>query len=341
MKKNSEAACKNTPHESFSFSKEVENLVDPINVGTIHFLQQLNKLLPKKIQKTLMESSSKKIPFMGFVVEPYSSFLCYEIKDIKKAARLLSDNFEIIKTSIFLDDKPKYYCILGSFRAHTSAFWGARTEFYIIAQDKRTGLLSWVIVDYDTNTISYDAKRGLVSPNSRSIITINHRGNLFVDIENQQTKRQLTYSLNVETGKMKGLNQRLWLEGNLSVGYGKELTDIDDNVFSLKFEPCEVEKALEIDSDTVNLSNNNWYKDILGNKPEKVVCFPYSQHFISDSPGYSSGLKNREELSESIKLIDFKNVKLISTKSLKYMFILGSLASFFTTIALLILYISK
>lgn len=329
------------PEESHSFAKGVEGLVDPISVGTIHFVQQLNSLLPKFIQKKLMKASSQKTPSMGFVVEPYSSFLCYEIINPEKAKELIPDDFEIIKTSIFTNDEPKYYCILGTFKAHTSAFWGGRTEFYVIAKDKRTNLLTWVIIDYDTNTISYDEKRGLISPNSKSTITINHRGELFVDINNFQSNRKLEYVFNVENSTMKNLDQRLWLEGNLSVGYGKELGDKEASVFSLKFEPCEVEKALEIDPEHVNIINNDWYKDILADKPSKIACFPYAQHFISDSPGYSSNLKSEQELVEAIQKIDFSQIKVFSTKSLKNMFIIGSIASFLLTTALIILYITK
>lgn len=54
-----------------NFAKEVERLVDPINVGTLHFIQGFNRLLPKAIQDKLVKSSSKNTPFMGFVVEPY------------------------------------------------------------------------------------------------------------------------------------------------------------------------------------------------------------------------------------------------------------------------------
>jgi hypothetical protein len=335
------ASCKMLPEESHSFAKGVENLIDPINVGTIHFVQQLNSLLPKFIQKKLMKASSQKTPSMGFVVEPYSSFLCYEILDTDKATELIPNEFELIKTSIFDDDEPKYYCILGTFKAHTSAFWGGRTEFYVIAKDKRTNLLTWVIVDYDTNTISYDKKRGLISPNSKSTITINHRGELFVDINNLQNNRKLEYVFNVENGSMKSLDQRLWLEGNLSVGYGRDLGDSRASVFSLKFEPCEVEKALEIDTNKINIIKNDWYKDILADKPSKVACFPYAQHFISDSPGYSSNLKSEKELITAINKIDFSKIKVFETKSLKKMFIINSLISALITTTLLVLYLTK
>lgn len=325
-----------------NFAKGVERLIDPISVGTLHFIQSFNRLLPKVVQAKLITASSKKIPYMGFVVEPYSSFLCYEIVDIDKARLLLPDGFELIKTKIFENDEPKYYCIFGCFRAHTSAFWGARTEFYIIAEDKKTSLLSWIIVDYDTDTISYDKKNGLRSPNSsRSVITINHRGNLFVDIQRDDKTRGLTFDLNVESGKMTNLDQRLWLEGNLSIGYGKVLSENNADIFSLKFEPCEVEKALQIPTDNLNLELNTWYLGLFNDKPSQVVCFPYAQHFVSDNVGYSSNLKSKDELLTAIKSIEFNKIATLSTKSFRIMFLVGGAVSLITTITLLTLLVLK
>ncbi len=272
-----------------NFAKSVERLVDPITVGSLHFIQPFNRLLPKPIQKLFINSSAKKAPYMGFVVEPYSLFLCNEIEDVKKAKELLPEGFELIKTRIFADDEPKYYCIFGCIRAHTSAFWGVRTEFYIIAKDKKTNLLSWIIIDYDTNTISYDNKNGLRPPNgSRSVITINHRGTLFVDIQNNDNNRKLIADADITKGTMACLDQRLWLEGNLSIGYGRNLSENGADIFSLKFEPCEVEKALRIPADSLNMVSNTWYPGLFKKEPSQIVCFPYAQHFVSDSPGHSS-----------------------------------------------------
>lgn len=325
-----------------NFSKEVERLIDPITVGSLHFLQYFNQLLPKPIQKRIVRSSSKKTPYMGFVVEPYSSFLCYEITDLEKASSLLPDGFELIKTKIFNDDIPKYYCIFGCVRAHTSAFWGVRTEFYIIAKDQQTNLLSWIIVDYDTNTISFDNSHGLSSPNtSRSIITINHRGRLFVDIEKNDKSHKLVFDINVEDGKMKELDQRLWLEGNLSIGYGSNFNEHNANIFSLRFESLEVEKALQIPVDKVNLQSNTWYPGLFTSVPSQVICFPYAQHFVSDSPGHSSNIKDKQELEQANQLIDFESIKVFSTKSFKTMFVVGAIISLATTITLIILLINK
>jgi hypothetical protein len=335
-------SCGMLPKEKYAFAKGVERLVNPISVGSLHFIEQFNELLPKPIQKFLVKSSSKKIPSMGFVVEPYSSFIFYEIADIEKAKGLIPGGFELVRTSIFTDDEPKYYCIFGCFRAHTSAFWGVRTEFYIIAEDKSTGLLSWIIVDYDTNTISYDSKNGLSAPNSsKSVMTINHRGTLFVDMKRNDNSRDLIFEFNVEDGKMADLDQRLWLEGNLSVGYGSKLSDNGAEIFSLKFEPCEVEKALDIPLSSLKLDKNTWYQGLYQGKPSRVVCFPYAQHFVSDSPGSSSNIKNKNELIEAIDTLDFEKMDTFSATSFKTMFLLGMLASLTTTIILVILLVLK
>jgi hypothetical protein len=325
-----------------SFAKGVEHLIDPISVGTLHFMQSFNQLLPKSIQKQLIKLSSKKTPYMGFVVEPYSLFLCYEIKDIEKAKALLPDGFKLIKTKIFTNDEPKYYCIFGCVRAHTSAFWGSRTEFYIIAEDQNTGLLSWIIIDYATDTISYDSKNGLAAPNgSQSVMTTDYNGNLFIDIQKNDKRDKLELNTNVEDGKMSDLDQRLWLEGNLSIGYGRNLSDNGADIFALKFETGEVKRALSISPDNVSIISNTWYSGLFEKMPSQVACFPYSQHFISDSPGHASNINNRRELEEAVGAVDFSKIKVFSTKSFKTMFLVGMATSFTITVILVLLLIFK
>lgn len=327
--------------KSQDFTKNVERLINPIDVGGLHFIQSFNKLLPKSIQEMFVQSSAKSTPYMGFVVEPYASFLCYELEDLAQAEKLLPDGFTLVKTKIFDDDEPKFYCIFGSFTAHTSAFWGSRVEFYIIAEDQSTGLLSWIIVDYDSNTISYDKKDGLRSPNSSAVVTTDYNGTILVDIKKNDRTREVVYNFPNAVGKVKKLDQRLWLEGNLSIGYGRSFGASDASIFSLKFDPGEVMNALEIPLQSLNLQNNSWYPGLFKNQPSKVVCFPYAQHFVSDSPGASSKLANKEELEQAVEELDFQKIKTFSTKSFKTMFMVGSAVSFFITVVLLLLLIIK
>jgi hypothetical protein len=328
--------------DKYKFTKGVERLVDPISVGSIHFMQFFNNLMPTNIQKKLVESSSKKTSAMGFIVDPYAYFLCYEINNIDAANKLLPKGFKLVKCKIFNDDEPKYYGIFGCVNVRTSAFMGLRVEFYIMAEDIETGLLSWIIIDYDTNTISYDKKKGLTNPNATSsFVTTHYDGTLVANIVNKEENRSLIFNSDIKKGVMKDLDQRLWLEGNLSIGYGKNIVGDNKYIFSLKFDPNEVKEALEIPLSNLDLQINNWYPNLLKDKPAKLACFPYAQHFISDSPGYSSNIKNKEELIKVVANTDFSKIKVIDTNIFKYMFLIGSILSFIITTILLTLLIIK
>lgn len=324
------------------FAKEVEKLISPMTVGALHFIQPFNKLLPKFLQDYFVKSSSSKFPHMGFVVEPYCTFLCYEINDINIANSLLPYGFELVKTKIKDNDEPKFYGIFGCFTAHTSAFWGSRVEFYLIAENKSTGLLSWIIVDYDSNTISYDHKYGLRSPNSsKAVVTTNCDGEVLVDIKRDDKSREIVYDIDIKNCNFVNLDKRLWLEGNLSIGYGNELANGDVGIFSLKFFPSEVEKGLDIPLGNLKLISNTWYPNLFHETPSEVLCFPYAQHFLSDSPDFSSNLRNEKDLMDSINKLDFENMKTISAETFKNMFILSSLVSLVVTVVLIVLLILK
>lgn len=323
------------------FTKGVERLVNPVDVGTIHFIQSFNKYIPKKLQRKMVEASGKKTPHMGFVVEPYSHFLCYEIEDHDWARRLLPNGFKLIKTSIFDDDQPKYYGIFGCFNAHTSGFWGLRVEFYIIAENTKTNMISWVIVDYDTNTVTYDPKNGLMDPNAvGSLFTIDYNGIVILDAENE-VGRKIAFTSDSKTGLMQGLNQRLWVEGNLSIAYGGDKSDEDPGLFSLTFNPKEFKQALRIPRTALEIVENTWFKGLLKDKPSEIACFPYAQHFISDSPGHASEIENEAALKASFESIDFNMIDVFSTSGFRKRFIIGGVVSFFVNMTLLLLVIFK
>lgn len=328
--------------KGYEFIKGVENIVDPIDVGTIHFIQSYTDVVPKSIQTKMIEGGSKLNPYMGFVVEPYSLFLGYEIKDVELAKELLPDRFKLVKSKIFADEEAKYYSIFGCFNVHTSAFWGTRMEFYIIAEDKETGLLSWVIIDYSTNTVSFDNKNGLIGGNTKKcILTTTYDGKLLVDIQNSLDDKKLVVNANVLSGQLKPLDSRMWIEGNLSVCYGRELSKNRPNPFSTVFNTQEVEMALEIPVDNVEIDTNNWYSNLIESKPSKVACFQFAQHYLSDSPGHSSRLMNKEELERAIDKCDFDNIPKYSSRVFKKLFKVGQVVSIILIIVLTILLIIK
>lgn len=324
-----------------NFIKGVERLVNPIDVGSIHFIQYFNKMAPKKIQKKMIDKSATKTPHMGFVVEPYSYFLCYELKDLERAKTFLPDGFKLVKTKVYENDEPKYYAIFGCFNAHTSSFWGMRVEFYIIAEDESTGLMSWIIADYDTNTITYDPKHGLSSPNAEgSIITIDYDGILLCDVKSKDG-RKLVFNSDTKKGSMVPLDKRLWIEGNLSIAYGKNKSDDDPGLFSLTFDPKEFDQGLKIPKESLNIEVNNWYPGMFEDQPSQILCFPYAQHFLSDSPGFSSHLRTEEELDEAIEKVDFEHIDVFKTEVFKKSMVVSGGISFLINATLLTLLILK
>lgn len=333
--KGGEEMTKNT------FVTGVEKLVDPINVGTLHFVESFTKKIPKRMQEKLVEKSGETTPYMGFVVEPYSYFLCYELKDLERASALLPEGFTLEKAKVFESDEPKYYGIFGCFNAHTSGFWGMRVEFYVIAKNNQTGLLSWIIVDYDTNTITYDPKSGFTDPNATgSFITTDYDGELHVHVKNTKG-RALVFRSDIEQGEMQPLDKRLWIEGNLSIAYGKHKIDGDPGLFSLIFNPKEFEKALRMPKASLILEKNNWYPDLIAEEPSEVACFPYAQHFLSDSPGHTSTIKDEKELVEKVNTVNFEEINVFSTKGFSKMILLGGILSAVSNMILISLLILK
>lgn len=323
------------------FVKGVERLINPIDVGTLHFMQSFNNLMPKKLQKKLVEASGKKTPYMGFVVEPYSYFLCYEIEDFNQASALLPAGFKLVKTKIFDVDEPKYYGIFGCFNAHTSGFWGMRIECYVIAENTNTGLMSWVILDYDTNTITYDPKTQLSDPNAgKSIITIDYHGELHVDSIND-LGRKLVFSSDIKDATMSPLDQRLWVEGNLSIAYSRIKSEENIDPFSLIFDPMEFEKALRVPKEGLVIDTNNWFPGLFKSEPSELVCFPYAQHFLSDSPGHYSEIENEDGLLRKVETIDFSEISVFSTRSFKSAILAGGVLAFLSNVILVMLLINK
>lgn len=322
-----------------TFVKNVEKMIDPMDVGTIHFMQTYFNAVPPKAQYNFIKSGSKKNPYMGLVVEPYSLFLCYEIVDIEKAQRMIPDGFKLIKTKVAEKDEPKYYCIFGCFNVHTSAFWGTRLEFYVIAENEKTGMLSWVIIDVDTDTVSFDEKKGLSGGNTTGcVFTSTYEGNLITDIQGKD--RKLMVSASILDGHSQFVDERLWVEGNLSVAYGPLLAD-DHTPFSVAFYPKEFEKGLVLPSKDVSVEANTWYPGLFEEVPSMVLCFPFAQHFVSDSPGYSSNLKTKEEVLNHVQNLDFSSFPHYSSKPLKKAFKKGQLISTLTILLLIILLILK
>jgi len=285
------------------FIKKTESLVKPQDVTAISFLSSFSKALPKKTQHKFSQKGKKKIPYMGFIVDPYSLFLSFKITNTSAAQEMLPDGYELAEVSFFKEDAKFPMVIASVFTARTSAFIGMRAEFYIIARNKETGLISWIICDYETNTNSYDPKNGFCGYTcDPAVFTITCFGELLVDLKNRRNNKELFVSVDLEKGDVRELDESLWIEGNLCVDYGGEKKSDLSEPFSLIFDPNMVQEGVNIPLEHVSIKANSYLGNIIDSfKPLNAVFFPYSQHFIIKQDLKKYEIKNQKDLDLQIK----------------------------------------
>ena len=307
------------------FIRHVENLIDPKEVSHLYFYQGFKRLLPRSLFKKLLIKTSKKTPYMGFVIEPYCLFLFFKLKNIEKAKSFLPDRYELKKTRIFADEEPEHYLGMGVFNTRASTFWGSRLEVYLVAEDKETGHPSWIFLDILSDTLIYIPSLGVEDRNcKKAIYTTNSKGDILLDFKEDTTDRHLILTGNITNGKMRSIDQPLWIIGNTSVGHIKKFSDNNDDPFAVIFDPAEVEKALEIPIEDIHLKINTLFPDLAEPELCKVLCFPFAQHYIADSPGHRTYIKDKNNLIENYnKIADMQDIKTFSTRNIKMMLLSG------------------
>lgn len=303
--------------ERIKFIKLTEKLVTPKKVATIFQGAEFLRKLPKFLQKKIMENGAKTEPYISFIVEPYSFFLAYEIIDEKKLEAMLPKDYELVDCSMFDGEKQKKCIIVGAFNVHTSVFWGNRLEIYIIARNKRTGLVSWIIHEYETNTISYDPGRGFIEPGTEhSVLTTSFKGEIILDVESMNHENKIQVNAKLKKASMKKLNKELWIEGNLSVDYGADLSEVQTKPFGLIFDPGEMDEALAINIEDVEILENTFLKGIIDKVPFEVCCFPYAQHFYTTTIPMEHNIVNENDLENAIVEINLKDTRQKAAKAL-------------------------
>ena len=296
------------------YAKGVEKLVDPIMVGQSNYMQKKLAKLPVCLQKKIVTTAAKKADKMPFVVEPYCTFLFYEIPEPSRVEKFMPEGFRPAKSAVFEGDAEKYYGIVSMFRIHTSVFWGARAEYYLMAENTKTGLLSWVMMDYISDSISYDEIHGLKSPDVKAaVMTTTCEGDFVCEMKSLNGKKKVECVASLENAKMRPLNERLWIEGNTSIAYGRLAGQPDGDLFSLTFFPEEMKRALDIPLEDVS----HFYvcSDTVGKFGavlNKVVSFPYAQHMLSDSPGTHTHYGSEKALREAVEKVNFKKIKTLA-----------------------------
>lgn len=288
------------------YIKTTEKMVVPAKVASTTQGSAMLRKLPLRLQRYIVNRAARANPYMSFVVEPYCVFLAFEIADTEAAERLLPPNYSLFPSAMFSDTPKRPCAIIGAFNAHTSVFWGSRVEFYLIAENCKTGLLSWIINEYESNTHSYDPSQGFIGPStSHSVVTTSYLGEIIVDVASAQSHNSLTLLADLKNGVLRELDQRLWVEGNLSVDYGGELQGCT-KPFSLVFDPKEMAQALKLPLDDISLCTNTFGAGILDPMPFEAACFPYAQHFVTTSVPTATSMRTAEDLEQAVTEINEK-----------------------------------
>jgi hypothetical protein len=330
-------------HEDEGFIKLVERLIDPAEVCDLYFFQRFKAFLPRALFKKMLARTSRKTPYMGFVIEPYSFFMFFRLTDLDKARALLPDRYELIKSAVFAGEAPAYLLGMGTFNTKASTFWGTRLESYLIARDKETGLVSWVFIDIISDTLIAVPSVGVADRNTkRAIYTTSSKGDVFLDIGEDKSGRRISLKGNISRGVRRALDQPLWVLGNTSIAYSKELSGGVEDPFAVIFDPAEVETALDIPLADIGMRENSLFPGLAEEEPCKVLCFPYAQHYIADSPGCRTSIKSESDMVEQYrKLAGLKETKPFSTRGIKALFLSSMILTILIIGALFVLSLLK
>jgi len=289
--------------EITEFIKDTERKITPDGIAmTFNNAQKLMKL-PKFVQNYIIKQNTKSNQYMGFVVEPYSLFLAYEITE-EQVKDYITDAYELVPISIFDQSEKKLCAIIGCFNVHTSVFWGSRFELYIIAKNKKNGLISWLICDYESNTFHYDPGKGfLPSTLQKSVFTTSYDGKLICDIESKASNTKIDLMVDINQHNCIYLNQRLWIEGNLSIDYGGELDNNGNDPFGLVFDPMEMKCAQHIEVDQIEINHLDFGFIKSHMKPFEACCFPFAQHYMTTVFPEGHMMKDENDLYAKISEI--------------------------------------
>ena len=322
------------------FIKTVESLILPMEVSNLLFFQKLKGLLPAPFLRMLLYRASKNTPYIGFVIDPYSLFLFFKLRNIDAAKSMLPDRYELAKTRLFADDNPDYYMGIGNLSTRASTFWGSRQESYLIATDKKTGLLSFIFIDILSNTIIALPSKGIADPNCQgAVFTTSSKGEVFLDFQETRTNRKFSLTGSIKKGKIRKLDQQLWLMGNTSIGHSNKLAGGDDNPFAVIFDPAEVDEALDIPTEDIHITENTLFPGLAEPEISKVICFPFAQHYIADSPGCTTSVKDRNDMiSKYNKLAESEKFKTFSARTIVRQLTLVTAASIIIAVILILVF---
>ncbi|MBI9103000.1 MAG: hypothetical protein JEY99_11330 [Spirochaetales bacterium] len=234
--------------------------------------------------------------------------------------------------------------IVSAFSARTSAFIGMRLEFYIIARNTDTGLMSWIISDYETNTNSHDPKNEFCGYTADpAVFATTPYGELLVDVRGIRSNKEFSVTVDLKKGQMEELDETLWVEGNLSVEYGGKLKSETSTPFSLIFDPVLMKEAVNIPLENIEIKANSYLSTIIDyESPISAALFPYSQHFIIKQDLELNELSNESDLNFQLKnFLDRKAFKTMAGDDIKKPLYAGILFSSLFNLGLILFLLIK
>jgi hypothetical protein len=333
-----------TRDENRRYVAKSESLAKPRDITAISFLGDFNRLLPRKAQQAMLRKGSGKVPYMGFILEPYCLFVAFRIRDESAARALLPDGYELAPAAMFRNGERHPLAIVSAFTARTSAFMGMRLEWYVIGQSRETGAPSWIIVDYVTNTNSHDPKNGFCGYSADSAIhATTPYGELLVDVRGAAGAGAFAARADLTGGAMEELDEPLWVDGNMTVSYGGALKDESAAPFSLIFDPVLMERAMRIPPDRIEIQANTFLKGLIDpTRPESVAVFPYSQHFVIRQDLKPGSIARKEDLYREIgSFLDREGVRAMSGDDLKRPLLKGMAISFLVNLGIIVFLLVK
>lgn len=283
------------------FVAAAERRFSPKTVAGLVPRAEMLSRLPRALQRWIV-SHAKGDTEMAFIVDPYCVFLAYEIVDENAARHLLPPGYRLVASSMFAGGEPRVCAILGAFSVRASFLAGVRVELYLIAESISTGMLTWIICDYESDTINYDPGQGFSgATTSRALVTTSHAGEVLVDVRSTERANAITMAASLDGAGFEPLAERLWIEGNLSVDYGGRLAHAGSDPFGLVFDPAEMTRALSVPLEDVTVETNSFGAGLLAAQPFEVACFPYAQHFVTSSYPRATPIRDREALVDAAR----------------------------------------
>lgn len=282
------------------YVRNTEKTVVPSTVAMrVQGMGVLRKL-PRWLQNRIVEYGSRTDPCMSFIVEPYAVFLAFEVTDPGAAEQLLPPGYRLHPSAMFEGTPARPCAIVSAFNVHTNVFWGSRVEFYLMAENAETGLLSWIIEEYESNAPSYDPASGFALPStSHSVVSTSYRGEVIVEMSSERSGNGLSLVADITRGVRTPLDQRVWVEGNLSVDYGSDLQKFT-KPFGLIFDPGEMAEALKLPLEDIALCANSFGRGMLDPKPFEAAVFPYAQHFVTTTYPTATSMRTAEDLERAV-----------------------------------------